>query len=130
MRIAIPSDDGNNITAHTGRAKGFVIYEIKDNRAERIEYRSNHFTAHALGECNEDTGSAKHQHQSHDSLLDALQDCQVLIARGMGPRLVMDLEIRDIRALFCSEFDANTVAFQFAQGILETSGKSHCDRSH
>ncbi|TKJ36580.1 iron-molybdenum cofactor biosynthesis protein [candidate division LCP-89 bacterium B3_LCP] len=127
MRIAIPSDEGTNIAAHTGRAGGFVIYDIDNNQAARVEYRSNTFTAHAKGECNGEENQKHHAHSDHGELLDALHDCQVMIARGMGPRLVMDLARRNIEVVFCESDVADTAAQQYAAGELMNTGKSSCD---
>jgi predicted Fe-Mo cluster-binding NifX family protein len=130
MRVGIPSDNGVNIAAHTGRAQGFLVFDCEDKKAVRVEYRTNEYTPHAKGEC---TGEGGHEHEhhhhnhSHDDLLGALHDCQVMIARGMGPRLVMDLTRRNIRVLFCDEDDAERAATDFAIGKLASTGKSGCD---
>ncbi len=129
MRIAIPSDDGINLAEHTGRAGGFVIYEINDNQSVRVEHRTNTYTAHAKGECSGEEHGAQHGHHDHGALLGALHDCQVMIARGMGPRLVMDLSRRDITVIFCDNDQADIAAEQYATGILVSTGKSRCGHS-
>ncbi len=126
MRIAIPSDDGVNIASHTGRTRGFVIYDIEDSKARRLEYRENRYTAHARGEHENHTDHA-HRHHSHDPLMEALADCQAMIARGMGPRLIRDLESKNIQVVFCSETNAEEAAVKYAAGHLEDTGKSTCD---
>lgn len=128
MRIAIPSDNGKNLAAHTGRAQGFVIFDIGNGQAAEVEYRTNTFTGHAQG-----LHGRHHQsghHHSHDSLLGALSDCQVMLAHGMGPRLVNDLASRGIKVEFCRESEALSAAVNYAQGILDTSEGSSCDHKH
>ena len=125
MRIAIPSDDGITVASHTGRASGFVIFDIKDHQAVRLEHRTNTFTAHALGQCNEGEGHG-HHHHGHDGLLGALEDCNVMIAHGMGPRLVSDLASRNIQVLFCTDTQVDDVAQNFAAGRLATRDSSGC----
>ena len=49
MKIAIVSDDGKTISAHFGRSRGFVIFEIEDSKVKNQEYRENTFTGHARG---------------------------------------------------------------------------------
>jgi len=127
MRIAIPSDDGKILAAHTGRANGFVIFDINDNQAVRLEHRTNRYTAHAKGECDGDHNHQQHGQHDHGELLDALHDCQVMIARGMGPRLVMDLKRRNVEVLFCDLEDVELIANQLATGELVSTGKSLCD---
>lgn len=127
MRIAIPSDDGIKMAAHTGRARGFVIYDINKDQVVKLDYRSNTYTAHAKGQCNGESTEKQHGHHDHGELLDALHDCQVMIARGMGPRLVMDLSRRNIDVVFCDQDVAGEAAEQFAAGDLVSTGKNRCD---
>ena len=128
MRIAIPSNDGTTITSHTGRAAGFVIYELQGDDVVRLDYRTNTYTGHALGQCDESKPHSDHHHHSHDGLLGALEDCDVMLAHGMGPRLVQDLQSRNIQVIFCDETSAENAAQKLAAGQLESTGKSSCDR--
>jgi predicted Fe-Mo cluster-binding NifX family protein len=130
MRIAVPSDDGINVAAHTGRAQGFVIYDIKDQQALRLEYRTNSYTAHAQGQCAGDNPGGQHEHQSHGELLNALQDVQIMIARGMGQRLVTDLASRNIKVVFSDQDNSTRAAELYALGQLTNTGKSCCDHKH
>ncbi len=133
MKIAIASDDGQQIAQHTGRCGCFVIYEIDAGQAVRREERANRFTAHALGQCDESGPghNGEHHHQSHDSLLDNLADCQVLVSRGMGPRLVVDLTSRGIRPFFCNVESVEEAAQQFAAGkLLPIEGAASCCHQH
>jgi predicted Fe-Mo cluster-binding NifX family protein len=119
MKIAVASDDGVNVALHTGRCRGFVIYEVAEKSAIRLEHRDNGFTAHALGQCG---GEHSHEpgssHHSHAPLVDALSDCRALVTRGLGPRLVVDLAARGIEAYVCLAEGADEAAEQYAQGIL------------
>jgi len=128
MRIAIPSDNGSNLAAHTGKAQGFIIFDIDDGKAEHVEYRTNRFTGHALG-LHGQTHDAGHHH-SHDSLLGALSDCKIMLAHGMGPRLVDDLATRGIQVVFCREPEALSAAENYAKGVLDTSEGSSCNHKH
>ncbi|MBU0519286.1 iron-molybdenum cofactor biosynthesis protein [bacterium] len=130
MRIAIPSDDGIHLAAHTGRTSGFKIYDIEDQKAVVVEYRTNQFTGHAQGKCDGTQEQGNHHHHSHDSLLGALDDCNVMIARGMGPRLVTDLASRNIQVMFCDLDQVDEIAELLAQGKLQSTGKSMCDHGH
>ena len=129
MRIAIPSDDEITIASHTGRTRGFVIYDLSDRDATRLEYRTNSYTPHAQGKCaNDEIQGQNHQHHSHshDSLLGALGDCQVMIAHGMGPRLVADLAARNIRVIFCEDQMIKDAVKKLASGLLISTGQSLC----
>ncbi len=127
MRIAVASDDGVNIAAHTGRCRGFVVFDVSGPAAIRGEYRPNTFTAHAQGAC---TGAhaTPHEHHSHGPLLEALHDCRVLITRGLGPRLVADLAAQGIDAYVCTAERADDAAQQYAQGRLPRAAGTGCCR--
>lgn len=119
MKIAVASDDGVSIAQHTGRCRGFVIYETADSAATRLEQRANGFTAHARGECSgEHTHAPGESHHSHGPLVDALADCAVLVTRGLGQRLVADLEARGIQVYLAPGVPADDAAQLFAQGRL------------
>ena len=127
MRIAVASDDGVGIAAHTGRCRGFVVFEVSDEKASRVEYRPNTFTAHAQGECRNAPGTAG-QHHSHAALVDALADCRILVTRGLGPRLVADLADQGIAAYVCDLAQADDAAQQYAQGQLTRAVGNGCCR--
>jgi predicted Fe-Mo cluster-binding NifX family protein len=125
MRIAIASDDGAAVAAHTGRCRGFVIYEVDGHTAVRIEHRINTFTAHAQGECRGEHGAAT-EHHSHGPLIDALNDCRVLVTRGLGPRLVADLAAQGIEAYVCNTERVDDAAQRYAQGQLARAASTGC----
>jgi predicted Fe-Mo cluster-binding NifX family protein len=99
-RIAVPSDDHHTVTADFGRARGFVIYEVKNEGIKRLEYRCGTFTGYL-------TGSQEQRRDSrHDgTLLDALADCDVVVSRGMSSRLEAALQEAHIRHLLTQETD-------------------------
>jgi hypothetical protein len=59
-----------------------------------------------------------------------MHDCQNMIARGMGPRLVMDLSRRNVDVVFCDRDVADEAARLFAAGDLASTGKSCCDHQN
>ncbi len=127
MRIAVASDDGARVAQHTGRCAGFVVYEVLDRAAQRLEYRRNRFTAHARGECAGEGGAAPgHAHHSHAALVEALSDCCVLVTRGLGPRLVADLAARGVDAYVCPVESVDEAATLFARGALPRAGGCGC----
>lgn len=132
MKIAIASDDGQRLAAHTGRCQGFVVYEIAEKQARRLEHRANTFTAHARGECNGEAHGHDHDHahHSHGPLVDAIRDCCVLVTRGLGPRLVNDLSAAGIEAFVCGVTDADQAAQLYAAGQLERASGVGCCQHH
>lgn len=130
MRIAIPTNKGSDLAAHAGRAKGFLIYDIIDGSARQVEYRPNHFTNHARGMHAQNGECGGQGHHSHNSLLSALNDCQVIIAKGMGSRLVQDLQGYGIKVVFCRDKSAEKAVEAFAEGTLQDAGESSCKRGN
>ncbi len=118
MKVAVASDDGKMIAAHTGRCACFVIYDINNGQASRIETKQNEFTPHMRGE---------HGSHSHSPLLEALAGVEVLIAKGMGPRLVDALASANIKHIFTDQDDTDAAADKFAQGTLKELDTSQCD---
>ena len=138
MKVAVASDDGNAIAEHTGRCKYFVIFEIDDSKVERLETLENTFTPHmrqaGQGEGQPqmlEDGQGPHGGgaggEPHAALLGALEGVNILIARGMGPRLVNALASADIRAIFTSLDNVDEAAQQFADGKLDELQKGTCE---
>ena len=126
MRIAIASDDSVQVAAHTGRCRGFAIYETDGTHATPMEYRDNNYTAHAKGLCPGEHDHAVQEHHSHVPLIDAIADCCALISRGMGPRLVADLAAEGIMAYVCSVDSVDEASHQFAEGRLQRVSGTGC----
>jgi predicted Fe-Mo cluster-binding NifX family protein len=129
MRIAIASDDGTNIAAHTGQCRGFVIFEVNEQKAARVGYRPNTFTAHAQGRCRGPDEEVAENH-SHGPLVDAIGDCRILVTRGLGPRLVADLAAQGIDAYVCDLAQVDDAAQQYARGRLARATGTGCCRHH
>ncbi len=130
MKIAIASDDEKNIAAHTGRCACFVIYDVQNAQIVGREVRPNTFTLQARGNCSGEPKGGQRSGGSgrHDSLLGALSDCQVFICRGIGPRLVADLQERGLKIVFCSETDVQEAAGKFASGTLQALDAGICNK--
>ena len=80
MKVAIASDDKKTISPHFGRALGFVIFDIQNNKIVSKDYREN--IGKNTGEC----GSC-----NHSSMINNIKDCEVVISYGMGQRIYLDL---------------------------------------
>ncbi|MCC7495514.1 MAG: hypothetical protein IT204_24400 [Fimbriimonadaceae bacterium] len=77
LRIAVPSDDGQALCQHFGRAQGFTVVEVDGDLPQAAEYRRR-AAANALLAL----GAAPVD--PHDRLAALLGDCQVVVAGGMG----------------------------------------------
>lgn len=132
MRVAVPSDDEQRIAPHTGRCRGFAIYDLNGDQIQKLEYRSfesaHHSHAH-LGHGSETCSHDQHDGggHSHHGLVETIQDCDVFLAIGMGPRLVNDLQAYGIKIIFTLERDITKAVAALAQGkLVENPHGSAC----
>jgi predicted Fe-Mo cluster-binding NifX family protein len=123
MRVAIPTDDQITISAHTGRCAGFLIYSVEDHQAKKEEYREN-TAGHAHHH-----GAEGHHHHDHAGMLDLLKGCDAVVAAGMGPGLINDLEAEGFQVIFTYETDAAKAVEALGQGkLVKDQPRSRCCR--
>lgn len=126
MKIAVASDDGLSISTHFGRSAGFVIFVAEGSEIVKCDYRSNSAGHRHEGECNHEHDHGQH---SHAGFLAALNDCEVIICRGMGRRAIIDLKANGIAVAITSEpIDVAAAAKRYVQGKLPATDESVCCR--
>ena len=90
MKIAAISEDGTTISQHFGRALLYVVLTVEDgrivnketrNKAGHHTFAAHHDTPVAPGERH---GYDEGSQAKHRSMAEAVTDCQVLLAGGMG----------------------------------------------
>jgi predicted Fe-Mo cluster-binding NifX family protein len=77
--IAIPTDDGQTISSHLGQARYFQVISLEDGKVLSSEARQK--VSHTHQQHSHDESSQAHPGKA---MFEAIQDCQVLIAGGMG----------------------------------------------
>jgi len=122
MKIGIASDDQLNIAQHFGRTKGFVIADIEDGTIQKKAYRENNFSAHAQGAVHE---HGQHGH-SHTAILEALSDCEVVLARGMGRRIYDDLRSVNIKSMITDKVTVDDALAAYLEGKLIDNPDKGC----
>ena len=141
MKIAVPSNDNTTLSQHFGRIAGFIIFEISEGKIVSTKYRFNTFTHHVTGQQNqygpfpghghghdhlqETCHHEHHGHHSHGRILDALRDCEVVIAGGMGYRLQEDLNQAGKKIYITRQADARQAVELFLKDEL-VSDKDAC----
>ena len=121
MKVAVASDDGKTISAHFGRTRGFVIYDVDNGEVKMHEFRPNTFTGHARG-----LEHAGHDIDRHGPVLAALADCAVVISHGMGRRLYNDLRTVGIESFITDEIDVQTAVEAYSRGELVDRPERGC----
>lgn len=90
MKIAAASDDEVNISQHFGRAPHYVVLTVEDGKVVERETRAKAghqtFAAHESPKLapGERHGYDPGSETRHESMVETISDCQVLIAGGMG----------------------------------------------
>jgi len=88
INIAVVTDDGITISQHFGRAKHYEVLFVENGsvfKRERRDKLGHHNFAeeehhHSGGQHGHDESS----HNKHVSMAEAIKDCQILLACGMG----------------------------------------------
>lgn len=84
MRIAIPTNNREEIFPRTGQAKEFAIYDIIGKTPLFIEFRENPHK-------HEDEKEDDHEH-NHKDMVAALNDCNAILVKMAGKHLKEDFK--------------------------------------
>ncbi len=87
-KVAAVTDDGITISQHFGRAMYYEVLSIENGevvKRERREKMGHHnFAQEEHSHSNGQHGFDESSHNKHVSMADAIKDCKILLARGMG----------------------------------------------
>lgn len=128
MKIAVASNNEKNIAGHVGKCKGFLVYHVDENKIIKIELRKNTFTSHGQ----QDHG---HQHHSghgrgghgHGWIAECLKDCDVLIFKSGGWRMIDNLQESNIKPAITDERFADDAVNNYLKGELEEKELTGCE---
>lgn len=136
MKIAAVTDDGFNISRHFGRAAYYWVVTIEDGVITREEKRDKLGHAHFSNEPHGDHHAAEHStaghgfdpaaHNRHSRILGAIQDCEVLLARGMGARAYASIQQAGIKPVLTVVESIDEAVQLYLAGILA----DHPERLH
>jgi len=115
MKIAVASDNQKTISEHFGRACGFMVFEIQNDAIISQEYRDN--IGKSTGECHS---------CDHETMINNIKDCDVVISYGMGQRIYADLLKHNILAIVTDERTVTDAVHQFIKNKL----KNRTDKLH
>ena len=124
MKIAVITDDGKTISRHFGRAHQYLVFTVEDGRIVRQELRekAGHHTF-APHQPTADTPAGPHgfdpaSRNRHAQMLDTIQDCQAVLAGGMGLGMQQNLVEVDIRPVLTDLHDIQEAVQAFIEGRL------------
>ena len=106
IRVAIPTNDEQTFAERTGRAKGFLIYEIENGQGRKIDFRINPHKHH-------DHDEHEHDDHSHAEVMEVLNDCEYIIVNKVGKHFVKDLKKAQIKIFKTKETDIEKAVVKF-----------------
>ena len=127
MKIAVPTNDGINISAHFGRCQEFLIFEAQNGQVRLIETRAN-AGCHGHG-----TGSSEGAsgHPGHSGFVDALRDCETVLCGGIGAGAAEALKASGIPVVLVQAAgSAEQIVTAFHAGALQPASGGMCQCQH
>ena len=127
MKIAIPTNDGINISAHFGRCREFLIFEVQNGQVKLIETRIN-AGCHEHGSGSSDGGAQQH---SHSGFVERLRDCDTVLCGGIGAGAVEALKAGGIPVVLVDTAgSAEQIVTAFQSGTLRPGSGGMCQCQH
>jgi predicted Fe-Mo cluster-binding NifX family protein len=126
MKIAAVSDDGVTISQHFGRAPFYIVVTVENGQITGREKRDKMGHAQFAGaphEAHATGGSRGHGFDPaargrHARMVEAIADCAVLVARGMGAGAYESIKQAGIRPIVADITDINEAVEAYLAGTL------------
>lgn len=127
MKIAFVTDDGNIISSHFGRAGKYLVVQIENRKEFNRELRDKLGHQHlSHGEDHHDHSSGQHGFDPasqilHTSMLEAINDCEVVICGGMGQGMYASIVASGKKIFMVNNLTINQALNAFLKDELESS---------
>ncbi len=124
MKIAVITDDGKTISQHFGRALYYLVVTAEDGKVlsqERRDKAGHHtFASHETTEQHMagPHGFGDASRNRHGQMLATIQDCQAVLAGGMGLGMQRNLEMVGIRPVLTNVENIQEAIQAFLEGRL------------
>jgi len=126
VKIAAVSDNGTTISQHFGKATMYVVLTVEDGKviAKEIRDRAGNTCAcnhhQQPGEdCHDSHGHDSVQSQNiHNRMAGSIEDCQVILARGMGYGAYASLKSRQLEPIITDVADIEQAVKMYVDGKL------------
>ena len=105
IKIAVPTNDRLSLAERSGRAKEFAVVEMANKQISNITYRKNHH------DDKHDHSHGDHAH-GHQDIVDALQDCTVIVGRKFGPHFAGDFHKAGIKLVLSKQESIETAVME------------------
>ena len=127
FKIAFATDDGTTISAHFGRANFYEVVDVQNGKVIGREKRekSSHHHQH-----NHHVHTNGEDHQSHEErhlqMTQSIQDCDYVVARGMGYGMYNHLNALGKMAIITAISDIDSAAIEIIDGSIQ----NHVEKLH
>lgn len=125
MKIAFVADDIQTISAHFGRAPHVVVVTVEGGQEVNRELRAkeghsgehdhDHDHDHEQGHAH-DHG---HHHKDHTSKFTAMEDCDVMVVRGIGSPAIAHAESMGLEVYLTRESSIDAALAAYLSGKLD-----------
>jgi len=139
MKVAIVTLDGETVSQHFGRSPFYKIYAIENNEPVNTEMRergTGHFAAqrqphHSIYPGRENAhgrhGYGADADQKHFSMAQEIEDCDVLIAGGMGQGAYENFRSAGLDVILTDHEYINDAINDFVNGKLKNLASERTD---
>jgi predicted Fe-Mo cluster-binding NifX family protein len=122
VKIAVITDDGKTISQHFGRAQHYLVVTVEDGRilGQEMRDKAGHhtFAPHESSSASGPHGFDPASRSRHAQMLGTIQDCQAVLAGGMGLGMQRNLEEVGIRPVLTDVRDIQEAVQAFIDGRL------------
>lgn len=124
MKIAVITEDQITISQHFGRAPYYLVATIEDGKVVKKETRNKagHHTfageQHSDAPSGERHGYGEGAQSRHAAMAQAINDCQLLIAGGMGWGAYESMKSHNIEAIVTDVENIDEAIGLYLQGKL------------
>jgi predicted Fe-Mo cluster-binding NifX family protein len=124
MKIAVVTDDEKTVCQHFGRAQYYMVFNVENGKITGKERRDKmghrHFASHESehGAAGGPHGYDADSQKKHASMAEAIKDCQVLIAGGMGMGAYDSMKSYNIEPIVTDVASVEEAARLYAEGKL------------
>jgi predicted Fe-Mo cluster-binding NifX family protein len=136
MKIAAVTDDNQTISQHFGRAMKYSVLTIDDGKivARELREKANHqdFQREGLEGQHQHRndprgrGFGRHSGEKHKRMFATINDCQILLARGMGQGAYNGLQQMGIQPIITDIPEIEKAV----QAVIEERIEDHPERLH
>jgi len=120
VKIAVITDDGKTISQHFGRARQYLVVTVEDWRilGQELRDKTGHHTFASHEPISGPHGFDPASRNRHAQMLGTIQDCQAVLAGGMGLGMQRNIEEVGIRPLLTDLQDIQEAVQALIDGRL------------